>query len=393
LLKYLQAKKLKGAGNMENNQEIVLAAAQRERVIVRTSIVGILTNVLLAGFKAAVGLLSHSIAVILDAVNNLSDALSSVVTILGAKLGAKQPDRKHPLGYGRIEYLSSMIVAAIVLYAGLTSLVESVKKIIHPETADYSTLTLVIIAVAILVKLILGAYVKKQGQKVNSGALVASGSDATFDAILSASVLASAIVYLLWHVSLEAYVGVVIAIFILKAGLEMMLDTLNDIIGRREDPETTRELKRIICAEEGVLGAYDVTLFNYGPDRNYGSVHVELPDTMTVDEVDRLTRRIQLSVFQKTGVILTGIGVYSFNTQDDEAARLRNAVQEAVLSHEWALQLHGFYADTQNKSLRFDVVLSFDVDKREAMQIMTREVTALCPGYALLIVPDVDVAD
>jgi len=378
---------------MENNQEIVLAAAQRERVIVRTSIVGILTNVLLAGFKAAVGLLSHSIAVILDAVNNLSDALSSVVTILGAKLGAKQPDRKHPLGYGRIEYLSSMIVAAIVLYAGLTSLVESVKKIIHPETADYSTLTLVIIAVAILVKLILGAYVKKQGQKVNSGALVASGSDATFDAILSASVLASAIVYLLWHVSLEAYVGVVIAIFILKAGLEMMLDTLNDIIGRREDPETTRELKRIICAEEGVLGAYDVTLFNYGPDRNYGSVHVELPDTMTVDEVDRLTRRIQLSVFQKTGVILTGIGVYSFNTQDDEAARLRNAVQEAVLSHEWALQLHGFYADTQNKSLRFDVVLSFDVDKREAMQIMTREVTALCPGYALLIVPDVDVAD
>ena len=378
---------------MESNKEITSAVAQRERVIVRTSIVGILTNVLLAGFKAAVGLLSHSIAVILDAVNNLSDALSSVVTIIGAKLGAKQPDKKHPLGYGRIEYISSMIVAAIVLYAGLTSLVESVKKIIHPEAADYSTVTLIIIAVAILAKLALGTYVKKQGQKVNSGALVASGSDALFDAILSASVLASAIVYLVWHVSLEAYVGVVIALFILKAGVEMMLETLDDIIGKREDAETTRELKRIICQQEGVLGAYDVTLFNYGPDRNYGSVHVELPDTMTVDEVDRLTRRIQLEVFQNTGVILTGIGVYSFNTQDDEAARLRNAVQETILSHDWALQLHGFYADTQKKTLRFDVVLSFDIDKREALQIMTREVTALCPGYAILIVPDVDVAD
>ena len=284
---------------MESNKEITSAVAQRERVIVRTSIVGILTNVLLAGFKAAVGLLSHSIAVILDAVNNLSDALSSVVTIIGAKLGAKQPDKKHPLGYGRIEYISSMIVAAIVLYAGLTSLVESVKKIIHPEAADYSTVALIIIAVAILAKLALGTYVKKQGQKVNSGALVASGSDALFDAILSASVLASAIVYLVWHVSLEAYVGVVIAIFILKAGVEMMLETLDDIIGKREDAETTRELKRIVCQQEGVLGAYDVTLFNYGPDRNYGSVHVELPDTMTVDEVDRLTRRIQLEVFQK----------------------------------------------------------------------------------------------
>ena len=205
----------------------------REKTIVRTSIVGIVTNVLLVGFKAFVGLMSNSIAIILDAVNNLSDALSSVVTIIGAKLGAKQPDKKHPLGYGRIEYLSSMIVAALVLYAGITSLVESIKKIIHPEAADYSTVTLVIISVAIAVKLILGLYVKKQGKKVNSGALVASGSDALFDAILSASVLASAIVYLIWGISLEAYVGVIIAGFIVKAGVEMMIETLNDIIGKR----------------------------------------------------------------------------------------------------------------------------------------------------------------
>lgn len=374
----------------ENIEELSVI---REKTIVKTSIIGIVTNLFLVGFKAFVGFVSNSIAVILDAVNNLSDALSSIVTIIGAKLGAKQPNKKHPLGYGRIEYLSSMIVAGLVLYAGITSLVESVKKIISPEAADYNTVSIIIISVAIVVKLILGLYVKKQGKKVNSGALTASGSDALFDAILSSSVLMSAIVYLIRGISLEAYVGVIIAGFIIKAGIEMMIETLNDIIGKREDAETTKELKEIICAEEKVYGVYDVTIFNYGPNKNYGSVHVELPDTMSVDEVDRLTRKIQVDVFHKTGIILTGIGVYSFNTSDDEAAHMRNTVQQTVMSHDWALQMHGFYADTENRTLRFDVVISFDVDKKEAMQTLYKEIGDLYPGFELMIIPDVDVAD
>ncbi len=378
---------------MKEQNDIALLAANREKAIVKTSIVGIAVNILLVGFKAFVGLVSNSIAVILDAVNNLSDALSSVVTIIGAKLGAKQPDKKHPLGYGRIEYLSSMIVAALVLYAGITALVESVKKIIHPETADYSTVSIIIISVAIVVKLLLGLYVKKQGKKVNSGALAASGSDALFDAILSSSVLASAIVYLIWGVSLEAYVGVIIAGFIIKAGIEMMIETLNDIIGKREDAEATKELKEIICSQDGVLGAYDVTLFNYGPNRNYGSVHIELPDTLSVDDVDRITRKIQTEVFHKTGVILTGIGVYSYNTSDDEAAGMRNTVQKTVMAHDWALQMHGFYADTEKKTIRFDVVVSFDIDRNEAMGTLHGEISALYPEYDVLIVPDTDVTD
>ncbi|MBR6452308.1 MAG: cation transporter [Lachnospiraceae bacterium] len=368
-------------------------AANREKTIVKTSVIGIATNLLLAGFKAFVGLVSNSIAVILDAVNNLSDALSSVVTIIGARLGAKQPDKKHPLGYGRIEYLSSMSVAAIVLYAGITSLVESVKKIITPETADYDAVAIIIISVAIVVKLMLGMYVKKQGRKVNSGALAASGSDALFDAVLSASVLASAFVFLIWGISLEAYVGVVISGFIIKAGIDMMIETLNDIIGKREDAEMIRELKKIICEEEEVLGAYDVTIFNYGPNKNYGSVHIELPDTLSVNDVDRITRRVQADVFQKTGIILTGIGVYSHNTSNDETAMMRNAIQKTVLAHDWALQMHGFYADTREKRIRFDVVVSFDIGRKEAMQSLHAEVSALYPGYDIMITPDVDVSD
>ena len=379
---------------MDNqNNDIAVLAADRENAIVKTSIIGIVTNILLVGFKAFVGLVSNSIAVILDAVNNLSDALSSVITIIGAKLGAKQPDKKHPLGYGRIEYLSSMIVAALVLYAGITSLVESIKKIIHPEAAEYNAVSIIIISVAIVVKLLLGTFVRKQGKKVNSGALVASGSDALFDAILSASVLVSAVIYLIWGVSLEAYVGVIIAGFIIKAGIEMMIETLNEIIGKREDAETTKELKRIICEEDAVLGAYDVTLFNYGPNKNYGSVHVELPDTLSVDDADRITRKIQTDVYQQTDIILTGIGIYSYNTSDNEAARMRNAIQKTVMSHDWALQMHGFYADTEKKTVRFDVVVSFDVDRNEAMETLYGEVRALYPDYDVMIVPDVDVAD
>ena len=365
-------------------------AVKREKAIVKTSIIGIVTNVFLAAFKAVIGTITHSIAITLDAVNNLSDAISSVVTILGAKLGAKQPNKKHPLGYGRIEYLSSMIIAAIVLYAGITSLVESVKKIITPEAADYSTLSLIIIGVAIVVKLVLGQFVKRQGKKHNSGALVASGSDALFDAILSASVLASAIIYLVWHISLEAYVGVIISGFIIKAGVEMMIETVNDIIGKRTDREEVKHIKKLICEEEEVRGAYDLLLYNYGPNKNYASVHLELPDTMTVEEVDRLTRRIQEKIYTETGVILTGIGVYSFNTSHDEAAQMRDAVQKAVLENEWALQVHGFYVNMEKKTMRFDVVISFDVERNEALEKIQNDVHALYPDYRLQIIPDID---
>ena len=381
--------------NKTNNTGTSLKSleADREKVIVRTSVIGIVTNLLLAGFKAVVGIISNSIAITLDAVNNTSDALSSVITIVGAKLGGKAPDKKHPLGYGRIEYLSSMTVAAIILYAGITSAVESVKKIFHPEEADYRAASLVIVAVAIAVKLILGSYVKKQGEKVNSGALTASGSDALFDAVLSASVLASAAIYMLWHISLEAYVGVLIAAVIIKAGIEMMSETVSDILGQRADPGLVKEIKSLIAQEPEVIGAYDLVMNNYGPNKNYASVHMELPDTMTVEELDRLTRRVEAKVFLATGVILTGVGVYSHNTGTGEAADIRNAVQKIVLSHDWALQMHGFYVDTESKTIRFDAVVSFDIKPKEAVRILCEDIKELYPDYTVHITPDIDLTD
>ena len=366
---------------------------ERSRVIVRTSVIGILANLVLVAFKAAVGLLSHSIAIVLDAVNNLTDALSSVITIIGTKLANKKPDKKHPLGHGRAEYLSAMIVAGIVLYAGITAMVESIKKIIHPEQADYSAVTLIVLAAAVAVKIVLGTYVRRKGKQVNSGSLEASGQDALFDAILSASVLASALIYLKFGLSLEAYVGIVISVVIIKAGIEMMRDTVSDILGRRADPELSKKIKEILNRPEEVHGAYDLFMNNYGPDRNYASVHLELPDTMTVDEVDVLTRKIEKKIYQETGVIMTGIGVYSYNTQNNEVAHMRNDIMRTVMSHDWVLQCHGFYADTVKKTLRFDAVMSFDMDPEEGVEILQKEIREKYPDYQLTIAPDVDLAD
>ena len=378
---------------MKPQKDPATPETSRDQVIIRTSVIGILANVLLAAFKAVIGVISNSIAVTLDAVNNLSDALSSIITIIGTKLAGRLPDRKHPLGYGRIEYLSAMIVSGIVLYAGITSAVESVKKIIHPEKPDYSIVSLVIIAVAVLVKIILGRYVKAKGEQVHSGSLAASGSDAMFDAILSGSVLVTAIIYKLSGLSLEAYVGVVIAGFIIKAGIEMMIETLNEILGTRADRETTDRIKELLTEEPEVRGAYDLILYNFGPDRDFASVHLELPDTMTAKEIDRLTRKLERKVYRETGVILAGVSLYAFNTVNDEAAKIQKDVRDRVMAHDWAVQLHGFYVDTEAGEMRFDVVMSFDIKPREGLQILYEEIKGAYPEYDIQIVPDVDVSD
>ncbi|MGI6055799.1 MAG: cation diffusion facilitator family transporter [Bilifractor sp.] len=383
-----------GAEDRRPESSAPVQSSERDRVIIRTSITGIIANVLLAVFKAVVGILSNSIAVVLDAVNNLSDAMSSVITIVGTRLAGKAPDRKHPMGYGRVEYLSSAIISLIVLYAGISSLKESVGKIIHPETADYSALTLVIIAVAVVVKIVLGRYVKRVGEKVNSDSLVNSGEDATLDSIISASTLAAAFIYMFFHISLESWLGAVISVVIIKSGIEMLRDTLSQILGERVDTSLARTVKEKITEVNGVYGAYDLVLHSYGPDKWLGSVHIEVKDTCTADEIDQLEREISNKIYGETGVILTGIGIYSMNTKNDSARKIQTRVTEIVMSHEHVLQIHGFYLDEKEKTIRFDMVIDFFVPDRDALVENVRgDVGKEFPGYQVVIQPDADVSD
>ena len=366
----------------------------RDKIIVRTSVIGILANMFLAAFKAIVGLSAHSIAIVMDAVNNLTDAASSVITIIGTKLAGKEADKEHPFGYGRIEYLSSMLISILVLYTGITAFVESVKKIIHPETPDYSAATLIIVAVAVVVKIVLGRYVKSVGVKVNSDSLINSGEDATLDSVISASTLVAAAIYLLFGISLESWLGAIIAAVIIKSGIEMLKDTLSKILGERADAKLARDLKATISNYPGVSGAYDLVLHNYGPDSYNGSVHIELPDTLSAGELDKLIRRITGEVYQKHGVILTAIGVYAINTKDPEAIDACEKVRQLATANPHVLQMHGFYIDKEEKKIRFDIVISFEAeDRREVHRDVLERVQQEFPGYDVHIAMDIDFSE
>ena len=329
-----------------------------------------------------------------DAVNNISDAGSSLITIIGTKLAGREPDKKHPFGYGRIEYLSAMIISAIVLYAGITSFVESVKQIIHPETPEYTAVSLVIVAVAVVVKILLGRYVKSVGVKVNSDSLVNSGEDATLDSVISASTLVAAGIFLIFHVSLEAWLGAVISIVIIRSGIEMLKDTISQLLGEKNDPELARSIKQTVTGFPGVQGAYDLVLNNYGPDAWNGSIHIEVPDTYSADQLDQLIRDIQMAVYKQHQVILTAIGVYSVNTKDEEIIETRKKVLEIVFSHPYVKQMHGFYLIKDQKIMRFDIVVSFDAgDRRAVYEEVVSDVQKAFPDYTLHVAMDTDFAE
>lgn len=366
----------------------------REKIVIKTSVLSICANLVLVAFKAAVGFLSNSIAIISDAVNNLSDALSSIITIIGTKLAGKAPDEKHPYGYGRIEYVTSLIVSGIVLYAGITALIESVKKIITPEEVEYGIVTLIILTAAIIVKFALGLYVKNKGHAVKSNSLVASGTDAFNDALLSISVLASAILYMLFGVNLEAYVGALLSIFIIKTGIDLIKESVDNVLGTRVESHLSKAIKKEVLKETGVQGAFDLILNDYGPDKYLGSIHIEVADTLTVSDVDRISRNITKRVAQKYGVVLHTIGIYSINTKDKRVVEAKKTVEEIVFSHKGVLQMHGFYLDLKNKTLSFDIIIRFKAPDREKIyQDIYQKVQTKFRDYKISITLDVDASD
>ncbi|MBO4262581.1 MAG: cation transporter, partial [Clostridia bacterium] len=354
----------------------------RNKVIIRTSITGILVNVLLSGFKAAVGIMTASIAITLDAVNNLSDALSSVITVVGTKLASKKPDKKHPFGHGRIEYISTMIIAIIVLYAGITALIEAIKKIVYPTLPDYNAVSLVIIGVAVAVKIFLGIYFGKTGKKVNSESLVASGKDALLDSIISATTLVAAILFMSFGLSTEAWLGAVISLFIIKSGVEILAHTISEILGERIDSSLAKAIKQTIRSFPEVFGAYDLILHSYGPELLIGSVHIEISEDMTASKIDVLEHKISEKVFEIHGVLITGISIYSHNLKDEKTAEIFGEVRKITMEKEYVLQMHGFYLNEEEKTLHFDVIVDFAAPDREHIfEKILSEVREQFPDY------------
>lgn len=361
----------------------------RQEKIVKTSIIGIVVNLILVAFKATIGILVNSIAITLDAVNNLTDALSSIITIIGAKLAGRAPDKNHPYGYGRIEYFASVIIAAIVLWAGITALMESWPKIFNPDVTSYTTVSLIIIAVAVVVKFVLGRYVKGVGEEINSQALIASGSDAFFDGILSLSTLIAAVISIFFHISLEGILGVIISIVIIKASIDMLRETIDSMLGERVDSELSRKIKDSVCEFPEVYGAYDLSLHNYGPERMEGSVHVEVDDSLSALEIHNLSRKISYKIYEEFSIILT-VGIYARN---DDYKEIRDDLYEIVSKYDEVIEVHGFMAYEEQKLITFDIIVDFDADRDEVKEKILDEIKALHPEFNYIMLDDYDVSD
>lgn len=339
----------------------------REKKIVQTSLIGILANVLLVGLKAFFGFLANSVSIILDAVNNLSDALSSTITIIGTKLAHKKPDAKHPYGHGRVEYITSLIIAIIILVTGGAAIYQGINTIINPVETHYTTITLIIVGVAIVVKIALGLYFRFVGKKVNSGALVGSGLDALFDALLSVATLVGILTAMIWKINIEGYLGILIGLFILKSGIDILRESFSSIIGERTSEETALGIKQIVTAHQEVIGAYDLIVNNYGPERAIGSIHIEVNDELTAKEIHALSRSITEEIYIKYNVIMT-VGVYASNTSNEETKEIRAYLSNLVKEYQDIKQLHGFYVDKERMLISFDIILDYKCPNVDAIK-------------------------
>ena len=363
----------------------------REKTIVRTSFLGIAANVLLAAFKAFIGIVSNSIAITLDAVNNLSDAFSSVITIVGTKLAAKPADKKHPFGYGRLEYLSAMVISVIILYAGVTSLVESVKKIISPAEPEYTLPSIIILSVAVIVKIVMGLHVKSVGQKVNSDSLVASGKDAIMDSVISIATIIAAIVFIFTGFKLEAYLGLIISVMIIKAGFETMKETISEILGERASEDLIKGIKESVLSVDGVLGVYDLVLNNYGPDSFVASVHIEVADETTAVELDKIQWKISEKVYLNHGVSIAAIGIYPSNTSNTKTSQIKNQLKTLLADYPEVIEMHGLYLNDEDKLFRMDIIINFDAKDRYGLyKEIYEKVCTMLPEYKVIVNLDLD---
>ena len=324
----------------------------------------------------------------------MTDAMSSVITIIGTKLANKKPDKEHPYGHGRVEYLTSTLIAFLILFAGGSAIVESIQALIGGEVPSYDYLSIIIVSLAILVKIVLGIFFKKMGKKTESDALSSSGTDALFDSVLSLATLIAAVVSMLWHFHIEGYLAILIGLFIIKSGIEVLKESISKIIGVRFDGEKATEIKNLILNDHPeVKGVYDLIVNNYGPNKYIASVHIEVDDNMRARELQYLERSIAGEVYTHYGIIIS-VGIYASNSSTEFSVEMKNYILSLTDNEPNVLQMHGFYLDEERKIAIFDIIVNFDEEKplelRDKISGLLKE---KYPEYTFNIVIDSDFSD
>jgi len=355
--------------------------ASREGVVVTTSALGLLVNLPVAVVKIIIGLLSSSLAILSEGAHNAADAATSLLTIVGVKLAGRRPTRKHPFGFGRMEYLTALVIAGLILFTGVEFLLSAVEQIRHPVATDISSASLLILACSAVIKLALGLYTMRVGKSVDSAALVALGTESRNDCLMSGVTILSAIVYIMFGISVDAWAGLLIAALIIKAGLSLLLETLGDLLGRTPDKDLADRLYKEIRACPMVINAADMCLHNYGPDNYQGSVNLELAYDRSVEEVYSTIHELQLRIMHEYGVTLV-FGIYAVDNVSPDSRALRACVAQFVRQTEHVESYHALFKSEKEKRIYCDFIVDYELRDWECVErAFAAYMAGQYPGY------------
>lgn len=343
---------------------------------VLASIIGILCNVILFACKLMVGMMVNSIAVIADAFNNLSDAASAVISFIGIKMAEKPADEKHPFGHGRMEYIAAFVVAFLVLQVGFTFFKDSFDKIRHPQQIVFQITSIAILIISVIIKLWLGIFYRTLGKRINSNVLQATSADAFGDSIITSVTIVSILVGYLTDLVIDGYVGILVSLVVIWAGIGIARETLEPLIGQAVSPDVYLRITQKVESYEGIVGSHDLIVHNYGPSRNMATIHAEVPKDVDIEESHELVDRIERDVFKELGIFLV-IHMDPVEVKDEKVLQIRKQVQKKIQMIDPKFSIHDFryVGGTSQINLIFDLVVprTYQEDQDERIKRLIKE--------------------
>ncbi len=362
----------------------------REGIIAATSGLNIIANVLVALTKIVIGLVTSSVAIMSEGINNASDVLTSVLALLGAKLAKKHPDDKHPFGYGRIEYLASLVIATIIVVAGFEMLKNSVELIFHPAELKVSYVSIAIVAVSAVVKYILGTYTIAMGKKTESNSLIGVGAECRGDSFASVIIIVSSVIFLVFHKNVDAFAGVLVSVLIMRAGFEVLQETVGDLLGRAGEEELAKKLYKEIRNTEGIYSAADMMLHNYGPDDWSGSVNVEIDHKKTVGEIYEFLHELQLRIMHEYHVTMV-FGIYAVDNDSEVGKELRKTIAAFTRNQKHVKSFHAVYRHEETKTIYCDFIVDYDLEDWDGLRAEFKQyMDEKYPDYSVELVVETE---
>ncbi|WP_230398551.1 cation diffusion facilitator family transporter [Novisyntrophococcus fermenticellae] len=342
-----------------------------------TSVVGIFCNVLLFAVKFSIGLLLHSLAVTADAFNNLSDAASSIISFIGVKMASKPADEEHPFGHGRIEYIAALIVSFLIMEVGLTFLKSSVGKVMHPEELAFEWIPFLILVLSIGVKLWLGAFNRKLGNRIDSKVMLAAAADSMGDVLTTSATIISILICRFTSVNVDAYAGIIVSAIVMWAGFSIAKDTLEPLIGQGAPRELYQKISEAVEAYDGIVGTHDLIVHNYGPSHSMASIHAEVPNNVDIEVSHEIIDRVEREVSKQLNITLV-IHMDPVETQDKKVLEVKAKVARVIKALDPKLKFHDFrmVSGEEHTNLIFDLVIPREYSKENAERIL-QQVIAL----------------